>query len=129
MVYRDYTKTLLKPGNRTEPKADGNDTCTNALIPTIEQLNKVLWDNHFTVINCILNSLGYGILQDKVYRDLFASLFVTYHQAVIPEEGVYLTEPDGFNFTVFAKSMHDFIKHEVMSCDWEDPIGYNTLGL
>ncbi len=127
MVHMDFTRTLLTPGNRKPPKADGTDRCPTALIPEMEQLNRVLWDNQFTVVNSILNNRG--IKFDSLYEQAFASLLVPYYQAVCPKAGGDLPEPYLFDYKSYAKRIYDIIVREVMSCDWEDPIGYNSLGL
>lgn len=129
MVYRKVTTVLQTPGNRKPPKADGSDKCATALIPEIEQLNKVLWDHHFTVVMSILNNGVSGTVPDIIYGQLFASLLVPYYQAPIPKAGEYLKDPKNFDHKAYAKKIHNMISEEVMSCDWEDPIGYNTLGL
>lgn len=129
MVWRDHTRKLETPGNRKPPNADGTDTCVNSLIPEIEQVNKVLWDHQFTVITSIINTAQLGKIQDQIYRELFASLFVPYYSAPIPREGEVFKNAKEFDYEAYAKSLYDIISREVMSCDWEDPVGYNTLGL
>lgn len=95
----------------------------------MQQLNKVLWDNQITVVNSIINSKPVTTFLDKYYEDLFARLFVPYYQAPIPKAGVTFSKPDNFDYKAYAKVVYDIISKEVMSCDWEDPVGYNTLGL
>lgn len=128
LVFSKITKTLLTPGNRTAPKADGKDNCRNYIPPDMIQLNQVLFDNQISVFNSILNFDSTEPM-DVYYEREFRSFFVPYYQFPIPGPGQYITEDLNFDFKEYAKKMLQTIKEEVMMCDWEDPIGYNTLGL
>lgn len=127
MVYNRFITILATPGNRKPPKADGKDTCANSLIPEMEQLNQVLFEHQFTLINSIVKVPQVGHSIEKFYADAFSSFFVPYYQAPLPKSGVYAS--GGMDTLPYAKNLYDTISKEVMSCDWEDPVGYNTLGL
>lgn len=130
MVYKDYTRTLKAPGDRKPPRADGTDTCETALIPEFEQLDQVLFDNQFFVVNSIMKHRDFaGIKVEKIYAELFENLYVPYYQAPLPNAGQYLDNITSFDAKAYGKHLYDIILKEVMSCDWEDPVGYNTLGL
>lgn len=132
MLSRDVTRVLLNPGNRTVPKADGEDNCGNSLIPTLEQLDDVLWNNQFTVVTSILNSdlLGTDKYLEDVYVKEFASLLIVLYQTFFPGPKPQKWKlNDTVDFKSYAKKIYDIIATEVMMCDWKDPTGYNTLGL
>lgn len=129
MVFRKITRVLENPGSRSIPKADGTDTCGTTIPPKISQLNKVLFDNKFAVFNSILNSPYKGEWLNDYYQKQFGSLLVPYHQFPIPGNHKEAEKNSNFNFQVYAKSIVQKIKEEVMTCDWEEPKGYNSLGL
>lgn len=128
MVYKDFTKVLTTPGNRQPPKADGTDNSSTTLIPEMDQLNQVLWDHRFTVINSIMKHTETRQTIEEYYQDVFSSLFVPYYQAPLPEPAKY-ANTSKFDAPAYAKHLYDIKIKEVMSCDWEGPVGYNTLGL
>lgn len=130
-VIRNITTVLKLPGNRDTPKADGNDKCSTALPPTTDQLDKVLFDYQFAIINAILNipANDEDHLTENHYTEEFARLFVPYYQIPFPAPGVRAEHDIKYDYRPYAKQIYDVLKREVMECDWEDPIGYNTLGL
>lgn len=129
---RFITKVLKAPGNRTRPKADGTDTCQNALPPPLKQLSNVLYETGFTLINAMLNS-AFGdesIYLEKHYEKEFASLLIPYYSVPFPGPNIAAIDKNyGKEYKTYAKKIFDIIKQEVMICDWEDPKGYNSLGL
>lgn len=130
MIYRDFIKILETPGDRTRPKADGTDSCATATIPDPEQLNEVLFDNQFTVVSSFIRRKSdYSEYNEKLCAELFSRLLVPYYEAPVPKAGQFVDKPENFDAKAYAKILYDIISKEVMTCDWEDPVGYNTLGL
>lgn len=101
MVYKDFTKVLKTPGNRHPPKADGTDNCSTTLNSEMEQLNQVLWDHQFTVINSIMKNSDIAYNIEEYYEYVFSSLFVPYYQVPLPETGKY-ANPDKFDAPAYV---------------------------
>lgn len=129
MVFRKNTNALKNPGGRTPAKADGTDTCATTLPPKMKELNNVLFTNNFAVFNSILNFRYKDEWLMDYYQKEFGSLLVPYHQFPIPEAKKEPTEYAPFSFRTYAQTIVNQIKKEVMTCDWEEPKGYNSLGL
>lgn len=92
----------------------------------------MLWDNQFIVVTSVLNSnsLGTDKIQEDVYLKEFAGMQSVFYQTFFPARGIKWngTIYPGL-FENYAKTIYNIIAAEVMMCDWEDPTGYNTLGL
>lgn len=109
--------SLLRPGNRTDFKGDGTDTCSSSLPPTEDIVGRLLKKEKIIVIGVYVRMGNYPYLQ-------YLSFFQKYEIPHVPQRFRDINHLK----QEIVKFIRDTVKNQ-LQCVFEDPPAYNTLGL